>query len=203
LKKTSHKDIVQCEYSATPQSGYANEYLTNLAKDCFGTSSEKNAQIMGMKQTFFDLCYEKARFIDSDLMTVPGGNYFSSFCKVATVRETPPLTYESYSNSYKIDQQIFPQDGLPLMYDTFSFSIGFYSLFYNEISEVYLDSIINTAIDTLGMTGFWMGFSFITIFEVVTIFGVFLREVLGKIRKSLCPQLDVEEGWKVDVEPVA
>ena len=70
--------------------------------------------------------------------------------------------------------------GINDVYDTFSFRIGYSSLFENTISEVYLDSFINTAIDTLGMTGFWMGFSFITILEFFTLFGIIIQSCTHK-----------------------
>lgn len=158
-----------------------NQFFKEKIDACFGSPNYEYFQMYNMKETFYTECRNAT-------INLEHANNKKTFkiCDALGVASEDIFSYNEVS---------FKNDRMDDLYDTYSFTLGYESLFVSEVNEVFLDTFINTAIDTLGMTGFWMGFSFITMLEFITLFGIMLQACFKRRRAdNKIGQIELETG---------
>ena len=166
IESTAITPKIKCPDAAN-KFNFKTSYTTEIFEACQKLPSGQYKKLMELKNRFAEYCYDLSGFSSGSTTssTTSTRSYNTmTFCQFLTGKKD--YSKNSFTKD-DINQKIFSSQN----YDKYSFNLGYNSFFINLTEEQYLDTWIETIIDILGMAGFWLGFSFVTILEFFTLVG--------------------------------
>ena len=192
--------------------GQTSAYLKEIEEDCNGEASSDYSKFSSIREYLFKSCQQHFLVNQNNpsvLNTISGkkgeGNtvYFNPICQAIT-EKSQPMFFDKDTGDPIIRDNDYTMR-MDNILDTYSFTIGYSNLFENTIDEIYTDSFIEAIIDFIGLSGFWLGFSFITCLEFFTLAMIIVKSCCsnlssrnrkrGRIIKIGSAPTVPEKGW--------
>ena len=134
--------------------------MSEIFDSCQNLPTGKFEKLKILKNNFGEFCYDLAER-DEEFIGLDKDYQNMDFCKMLTGKND----YLSNFTAEEISEKNFINSAVQQNTDQYSFNLGYNNFFISVTEEQYLDTWIETTIDVLGMSGFWLGFSFITVLE--------------------------------------